>query len=77
MYTMTPEPIPTAYFLNRSLQSVWICIPFIYSRQRLSRHVPVVTNTRKNLRIVGREVFYTCHIEGESVCLLVFPSYRF
>jgi hypothetical protein len=47
MYIMAPEPIPMAYFINPSHQSVCLFMyTFIVARQQLDILVPAVTNTR-------------------------------
>jgi hypothetical protein len=72
---MVPEPISTAYFINPSHQSVCLYVyyplsllgkasvkyipPFI-ARQRLGKHVPTATNTRKNRGIAGRVSLWVC-----------------
>jgi hypothetical protein len=56
MYTMVPKPVSTTYYIN-PLTSVSVCmyIPFIFTRQLLSKDVPAATNTR-NRRTAGRVV---------------------
>jgi hypothetical protein len=46
MYTMAPEHISNAYFLNPSPQSVCLYISPIFARQQLGIHVLAATNTR-------------------------------
>jgi hypothetical protein len=71
MYIMTPGHISTAYFINPSHQSVCLHVyppivgrqrlgknPSIVARQLLERNATAATNTRNNIRIVGRVVFY-------------------
>jgi hypothetical protein len=74
---MASEPISTAYFINSSHQSVFICVfPRIVVRQRLGRHVPVTKNTRNNIRVVGGVVSYKVRViskESLWVCLCI-PS---
>jgi hypothetical protein len=38
------------------------CIPPFGARQRLGQHVPAATNTRYNIRIVGRVIFYAVRV---------------
>jgi hypothetical protein len=74
-HIMAPEPISMAYFLNPSHQSVClsVCVsllslpgkgsvkyipPFV-TRQRLSKHVPVATNTLNNRINVGHVCLYS------------------
>jgi hypothetical protein len=46
MYIMAPEPIPMAYFINPSHQSMSLYVhPLIVARQLLSKNVTVATNT--------------------------------
>jgi hypothetical protein len=68
MYVTSSEPISTAYFVNLSNQSVSVCVcllsflgkgcvkydPPFGATQRLGKHVPAGTNTRKNIKIVLR-----------------------
>jgi hypothetical protein len=66
-YVMAPEPIPVAYFINTSHQSLCLCVsllslvskgsikripPFI-AKQRLGKHIPAAKYTRNNRKIVG------------------------
>jgi hypothetical protein len=67
MYMMTHMPTLTAYFINPSRQSVFVCvsllsllgkgsvkcIPPYVAWQRLDKHVPVAKNTSNNRRIAG------------------------
>jgi hypothetical protein len=50
-----------------------MCIPLIFARQRLGKHVPVAINTRKNRRIVGRVVFYAVRVVSKESTRLVLP----
>jgi hypothetical protein len=80
MYVMAAKPISMAYFINPSLQSVYlyvsmyVCIPPFCARQRLGKHIPAVTNTCYSRRIVGHIIFYVgCLLSKEglwgSVCV--------
>jgi hypothetical protein len=73
MYTTAPEPISTAYFIDRVHQSVSVCVSPIIAWQRLGRHVPAATNTH-NRRFVGGVVFLmVCIISNKcqwvSLCI--------
>jgi hypothetical protein len=52
LYIMVPEPISTAYFINLSLQSVFVRmrIPPITARQRLGTNVTAVPNTHVTIK---------------------------
>jgi hypothetical protein len=76
MYIMKPEPISTAYSINPSYQCVCVsvcvsllsllgkglvkCIPPFIARQRLTKHVPMATNTCNNRSIVGCVSLWVC-----------------
>jgi hypothetical protein len=50
---MTSKPISTAYFINRSHQSVCLYMyPHIVARKRLDKNLTATTNTRNNRRVV-------------------------
>jgi hypothetical protein len=50
MYIMAPEPIPTAYFINPSHQSVCLYVyPPIVAKQRLGKNVTAATNTHATI----------------------------
>jgi hypothetical protein len=68
-----PEPISAMYFVNPYHRSVclYVYLPIV-ARYRLSKHIPAVTNTRNNRRIVGDVVVYAARIvtkESLWVCL--------
>jgi hypothetical protein len=57
MHIMAPGPISTTYFINSSHQTVSVYPPVV-ARQSLSKHVPAATNTRNNIKTVGRVSVY-------------------
>jgi hypothetical protein len=60
---VAPEPISTVYIINPSYQSVCLYVyALIVARQRLSKNVSDITNTRNNRTIVGHVVFYAVRI---------------
>jgi hypothetical protein len=71
IYIIAPEPISIP---SISL-FVCICIPLIVARQRLGNHVLAATNTRKNIKIIRRVIFYAVHVlSKESLWVYVSPS---
>jgi hypothetical protein len=60
MYIMAPEHISTAYFINPSHDSLSACVPLLFARQQLGKHVPAARNTRNNRIIVGRVSLWVC-----------------
>jgi hypothetical protein len=68
MYIMTPEPISTAYFTNRSHQSVFFCIPPVVARQGISKHVATTKNTctRNSRKTLGRVVLYAVRVVSKQ-----------
>jgi hypothetical protein len=48
IHIMTPEPIPNAYFINSSLQSVCLDVyPPLVPRQRFGENVTAATNAHE------------------------------
>jgi hypothetical protein len=83
MYNMTPEPISTEYFINRSHQSLSPLsllgnglvnmIPSYVAWQRFDKQYPATTNTRNNRRIVGSVVSYAVRVVSKESMRLVLP----
>jgi hypothetical protein len=63
MCIMAPEPISTAYFINPSQQSVYMCI---VTGQRLCKQVPEAKNVHDSRRIVEGVVIYTVHVVSKE-----------
>jgi hypothetical protein len=75
MYIVAPEPISTAYFINRPHQSLSIGVSHIVARQRLGKYVTSVTNTHATIRELLRGVvFYAVHVVSRKVGFSVFPE---
>jgi hypothetical protein len=66
-YIMVPDPIPTAYFINISHQSV---CPYMYSplvaRQRLGKNVTAATNTQAAIEELLDASFYMLSVSYQG-----------
>jgi hypothetical protein len=51
IYILVPEPVSTAYLINRSHQSVCLDMSPSFARQRLSKNVTAVTNTQATVQL--------------------------
>jgi hypothetical protein len=74
IYIMTPTAISMAYFINPSLQPVCLHVhPTIVARQRLSKNVTSVTNTRTIIANcwMRRFLYGKCRIEGKASSLYI------
>jgi hypothetical protein len=66
---MAPEPVSTAYFINPSHHSVYMCIPHIVHRQQqLGKVYPFIARQR-----LGKHIPATTEELFGRVCLFVFP----
>jgi hypothetical protein len=89
MYIRAPEPISTVYFTIPYQHSVSVCVPILSllgnglincyppftARQQFGTHVPGATNTR-NIRIVGRVIFYVVRVLSSERVSLRLAIYR-
>jgi hypothetical protein len=68
-YNLTPMPISTP-----AHQSVCLYVyPPLVARQRLGKDVWASTNTRNNMRMVGRVVSYMVRVLSKEIMLLILP----
>jgi hypothetical protein len=61
-YIMTPEPIPTAYFINSSHQFVCPCVYPNVVRQLLGKTRYRGNEFTRNNTVVGRVMFYAVRV---------------
>jgi hypothetical protein len=69
VYIMASKSISTAYVINPIYHSMCPHVyPLTVTRQRLSKYVSAATNTRNNITIFRRVVFYTVRVLSKLVC---------